>query len=153
MHGTCSSKSMSFLDWGNQKWIKQSGVSHQCWVERRITSLDLLFLMQPKMPQGCFAGSWSVVVHQNPQVHFYRAAFMCVSASGCTFPGAGLCILPCWTTWNFCQPVSAACWGPCKWQNKHLVYHLQTCWGLSLSITHIISEWYWPCCQPLDAHH
>lgn len=27
------------------------------------------------MPQGRFAGSRSVVVHQNPQVHFYRAAF------------------------------------------------------------------------------
>lgn len=54
---------------------------------------------------------------------------------------AGLCISPCWTSWDPSWLDSSVCWSLSEWQHMHLVYqslltvlyHLLTCWRCTLS--------------------
>ena len=89
--------------------------SHCCWLIFNLMSTQVL-LCQAGQPLAC-TGAW-----------------------GCSSPGAGLCISPCWTSWDSCQPSSPACWGPSGWQHNPLVYrpsfpglcHQQPCRGCTL---------------------
>lgn len=91
----------------------------------------LVFNWLPVGPQGlllpgCFPSGWLTA---------------CSGACGYSSRGAGLCLSLCWTPWGSYQSLSPDCWGPSGWQSNYLVYepllpvlyHLQTCWGFTLS--------------------
>ena len=75
----------------------------------------------------------------------------CTGAWGCSFPGAGPCTCPFWTSSGSSAPNSPACAGLAGWHHSLLVYplllpilfHQQTRWGYTLSL----QLWHkWPCC-------
>jgi len=80
LHWILSSKSISVLYWGAQRWTQHSrcGLSH-AGQSRRITSLDLLatlLVLQPWMPLTAIGARAPVEfdVHKDPQL-LCKAAF------------------------------------------------------------------------------
>lgn len=77
-------------------------------------------------------------------------------------PDAGCCTSICWTSWDSCQPISLACWGPFSalttpsqfaviCTSSHHWGLWQRCYTVSASISTL--EAYWPPAGPAAADH
>lgn len=125
-------------------------LSHQGWVEVRITSLSLPFLL-------CIVCSWLLVslvsTRKDPKVLLSKAAFPPLGPQGVWMPGlfspgAGPCICLCGTSWDLCLPNSSA-WDSSEQQHTGLVlsatplpalYHCKLVDGALWPIIQVFSE-------------
>lgn len=122
--------------------------SRQGWVERKshLHQPPGSALHNAAQDDVCFHCCKSILLAQVPlgiQGLFWRDAFQLVSSCLCGYSVIGARLhtsLP-WTLWNFCQSISPAYWGSCKWQQNQLLHQpfflvlccLQTCWECTLS--------------------
>lgn len=123
----------------------------QCWVDGKITSLDLLeilSLMQPRIPFSFIAtrADCCFKVQQDPHIFFCEPLSNGADPSmycffGLFFTRCRTLHFPFWTFWDFWQPISQACQGPSRMHHVSLAYqsllpvlcHMQTCSGCILS--------------------
>lgn len=112
---TLSSSSIFHLDWAAQSWGHYSRCSFTSAEQRaRLTSLSVLTTLLigyywPPLPQGTLLARIQLAVQQDLQVLPCEAACQHVLVRG-VIRGTGLHTFLCWTSWGFCQPISAACW-------------------------------------------
>lgn len=120
--------------------------------------LATLFLNTVLDTTGCLCHKGTLqarnnrVDHQDPKsfsVEFLSTLAVCTGACDYSCPNAELC----WIVWGSSQPISLTCWDLFEWQHNHLVYkpllpyHLQICWGCTLS--HYPHRW-WRCWIALE---